>query len=89
MPPCFSLYSSLHTCPNTDGSVAKPVEPARGTTGTNIRNKLGGLLEASRSLIGTVPCGTRVAVANPVQFQASLHAVRVAAGRCLAKNPGP
>ncbi len=68
------VLESPHTC-EYDGSVARPVGPARGTTGTNIESELGGLLHASRNLIGTVPCGTRVAVANPVQFQASLHAV--------------
>ena len=68
------VLESPHTC-EYDGSVATPVGPARGTTGANIENELGGLLEASHSLIGAVPCGTRVAVANPVQFQASLHAV--------------
>ena len=56
-------------------TVANPLGPARGTTGTNIEHELGTLLEVSRNVIGTVPTGTRVVVANPVQLQASLHAV--------------
>ena len=64
--------------PHTDeyeGSVANPIGPARGQSGTNLEDQLGALLGASCDVMGTVPCGTRVVVANPVQFQASLHAV--------------
>ena len=57
------------------GSVANPIGPARGQTGINLKNCLGAMLGRSRGVMGTVPCGTRVIVANPVQFQASLHAV--------------
>jgi len=55
-------------------SVANPVEPARGKTGANLRDKLRRLLESSE-LAEEVWCGSRVAIAIPVQFQASLHAV--------------
>ena len=52
-PVLLIVLESPHTC-EYDGSVATPVGPARGTTGTNIENELGGLLEASHSLIGAV-----------------------------------
>ena len=57
-----------------EGGVANPVGPARGKTGVNLRDKLGQLLGSS-PIAGEVRCGDRIAVANPVQFQASLHAV--------------
>ena len=55
-------------------SIANPVEPALGETGANLEKELGQLLESSE-LAEEVRCGNRVAIANPVQFQASLHAV--------------
>lgn len=51
-----------------------PIGPAKGGTGTAICRYLAGILGKSSDM-GTVPTGTQVVIANPVPFQASLHAV--------------
>lgn len=51
-----------------------PIGPAQGGTGTAICRYLADILRKSKD-VGTVPAGARVVIANPVPFQASLHAV--------------
>ena len=50
-----------------------PIGPAQGNTGTAICSYLAQILGNSLDM-GTVPADTRVVIANPVPFQASLHA---------------
>ncbi len=52
----------------------KPIGPAQGGTGAAICRYLADILGKSTDM-RTVPTGTRVVIANPVPFQASLHAV--------------
>ena len=52
-----------------------PKGPAMGATGKNIRCGLAGAISRSEPILGQLSSGTRVIIANPVQFQCSLRVI--------------
>lgn len=71
------LLESPHKDEYDDNSVACPIAPASGQTGTKMHNNLKSALNAScnghlRSVIGN---NYRIIIANPIQFQTSLWAI--------------
>lgn len=56
-------------------NVGRPIAPAQGRTGARIRNHLGRVLQSCDALYGELEEGTRIVLANPVQFQTSLVSV--------------
>lgn len=71
------LLESPHKCEYLNGDPRNPVAPAQGQTGKRIDSCLEHILNAqcNAHVMGRINSGSRVIVANPVQFQTSLWTI--------------
>ena len=69
------LLESPHRDEYSGNCIDRPIKPAMGTAGRNIRNHLINVVHSCPHLKNRLDPNTRVIIANPIQFQCSLVSV--------------
>jgi len=69
------LLESPHKCEYRLNCIDRPIAPAQGTTGRNIRDHLVQIVHDCQYIRDDLVRETRVMLANPIQFQTSLASI--------------
>ena len=69
------LLESPHKCEYRLNCIDRPIAPAQGTIGRNIRDHLVDIVRNCQHISSNLDGETRIILANPIQFQTSLASI--------------